>query len=217
MSGEFISRRSNSILICYRLIKAKINKLLSSHQAKKMIEIRIHGRGGQGAVTTGQLIAIAAFYDKKYCQSFPSFGVERSGAPVQAFARISDKEIHLRSEVYTPDIVIVLEPSLIEAVDVTKGLKKDGKIIINTNKKPSELKIKGNFNICTIDATSIALEIFKKPIVNTPILGAVSAMTNLVSLNSLKKAIEEKFSSKGEKIIQLNKKAVEEVYNCANG
>ena len=121
-----------------------------------MIEIRIHGRGGQGAVTTGQLIAIAAFYDKKYCQSFPMFGVERSGAPVQAFVRISNKEIHLRSEVYTPDIVIVLEPSLIEAVDVTKGLKKDGKIIINTNKKPSELKIKGNFNICTIDATSSA-------------------------------------------------------------
>jgi len=180
-----------------------------------MIEIRIHGRGGQGAVTTGQLIAIAAFDDGKYCQSFPSFGVERSGAPVQAFARISDKEIHLRSEVHTPDIVVVLEPSLIDAVDVTRGLKKNGKIIINTNKKPSDINIKGNFEIHTIDATSIALEIFKKPIVNMPILGAFSAITKLVSIESLKKAIEERFSSKGKKIIELNKKAIEEVYKCS--
>lgn len=180
-----------------------------------MIEIRIHGRGGQGAVTTGQLIAIAAFYDKKYCQSFPMFGVERSGAPVQAFARISDKEIHLRSEIYAPDIVIVLEPSLIETVDITNGLKKDGKIIINTSKNPSELNIKGNFKIYTIDATTIALKIFKRAIVNTPILGAFSAMIGLVSLGSLKKAVEEKFKAKGKNIIELNKKAIEELYNCS--
>ncbi len=180
-----------------------------------MIEIRIHGRGGQGAVTTGQLIAIAAFYDGKYCQSFPMFGVERSGAPVQAFARISDKPINLRSEVYNPDIVLVFETSLLDVIDVTKGLKKGGILIINSKKQPSDFNINGGFKIYTIDAASIALEIFKKPIVNTSILGAFSAITELVSIGSLKKAIEEKFLSKGNAIIKLNKQAVEEVYNLS--
>ena len=180
-----------------------------------MIEIRIHGRGGQGAVTTGQLIAIAAFYDKKYCQTFPMFGVERSGAPVQAFVRISDKKINLRSEVYNPDIVLVFETSLLDAVNVTSGLKKGGILIINSNKKPADFKLKGNFKIHTIDATSIALNIFKRPIVNTPILGTLSAKTNVISLSSLKKACNEKFLSKGQIIIDLNKKAIEEVYNLS--
>ena len=180
-----------------------------------MIEIRIHGRGGQGAVTTGQLIAIAAFYDKKYCQTFPIFGVERSGAPVQAFVRISDKEINLRSEVYNPDIVLVFETSLLDAVNVTNGLKKGGVLIINSNKKVSDFKLKGNFKIHTIDATSIALNIFKRPIVNTPILGALSAITNVISIDSLKKACDEKFLSKGQAITDLNKKAIEEVYNLS--
>jgi len=178
-----------------------------------MIEIRIHGRGGQGAVTTGQITAIAAFYDGKYCQTFPMFGVERTGAPVQAFVRIDDKEINLRSEVYEPDIVLVLDASLLSAVDVTAGLKKGGAIIINSNKGPKELNLNGEFDVHTIDATSTAMALFKKPIVNTPILGAFSALTQMVSIGSLEKAIEEKFLSKGTEIVELNKKAIMEVYN----
>ncbi|MFP4424670.1 MAG: pyruvate ferredoxin oxidoreductase subunit gamma [Candidatus Woesearchaeota archaeon] len=175
-----------------------------------MHKIRIHGRGGQGAVTTGQILAMAAFYDKKESQTFPMFGVERAGAPVQSYVRISDKKINTRSQIYHPDIVLVLDSSLVDVVDVTEGMSQDGFIIINSNKKPN-LRIK---NIKTIDATSIALDIFKRPIVNTPILGAFAKATGIVSLNSLKKAIHEKFAqTKGEHISELNKKAVEKVYH----
>jgi pyruvate ferredoxin oxidoreductase gamma subunit len=179
-----------------------------------MAEIRIHGRGGQGAVTSGQILAIAAFYDNKQSQSFPVFGVERSGAPVEAFVRISNEKINIRSQIYNPDIVIVLEPSLIKAVNVTKGLKKKGLIVINTFQKSNELGIGSDYNIRTVDATSIAIKIFGKAIVNTTMLGAFSRITNLVSLNSLKMAIDEIFlEKKGKTIAELNKKAIEETYN----
>ena len=179
-----------------------------------MIEIRIHGRGGQGAVTTGQIIAIAALYDNKYAQTFPLFGVERRGAPVEAFVRMDSSPINLRSQVYNPDVVIVLDPTLVSAVDVTKGLKEKGKMIINTSKNPKELKIKGNFDIHTVDASNIAMNIFKRPIVNTPILGAFSAVTKLVSFKAMMKAIDEKFiETKGKAMAELNKTAVKEVYD----
>ncbi|PIN85984.1 pyruvate ferredoxin oxidoreductase [Candidatus Woesearchaeota archaeon CG10_big_fil_rev_8_21_14_0_10_44_13] len=179
-----------------------------------MIEIRIHGRGGQGAVTTGQIIAIASLYDNKYAQTFPLFGVERRGAPVEAFVRIDSSPINLRSQVYNPDVVMVLDPTLVYSTDVTKGLKDKGTIIINTSKKPKDLKIKGDYNIHTIDASAIALNIFKRPIVNTPILGAFSAVTKLVSLKSMMKAIDEKFAaSKGKAMAEMNKKAVKDVYD----
>jgi pyruvate ferredoxin oxidoreductase gamma subunit len=175
-----------------------------------MLEVRVHGRGGQGAVTTGQLLAIAAFHDGKYSQTFPIFGVERAGAPVEAFVRISENPINIRSQVYRPDIVMVLEPSLMETVDVTAGLKKGGSLIINTNK---ELKIKGDFEIHVIDATSIAMQIFQRPIVNTAVLGAFAAISKEVTLQSLEKAIDERFlKTKGEKIADLNKHAIREVY-----
>jgi len=179
-----------------------------------MIEIRIHGRGGQGAVTTGQIMAIAAFHDNKQSQTFPMFGVERSGAPVQAFARISDEKINIRSQIYSPDIVIVLDASLLDAVDVANGLKEKGTLIVNTNKKPEDLKIKGNFSVHTVDATSIALKIFGRPIVNTPMLGAFSKITKEISLKSLVNAIDETFlETKGKKIAELNKEAITAVYN----
>ncbi|MFC1733949.1 pyruvate ferredoxin oxidoreductase subunit gamma [candidate division KSB1 bacterium] len=179
-----------------------------------MIEVRIHGRGGQGAVTTGQIIAIASLYDNKYSQTFPHFGVERRGAPVEAYVRIDKSFIDLRSEVYNPDVVLVLEPSLIHAVDVTKGLKHGGTVIVNTSKKARELKIKGEFKVHTIDASSIAMKIFKRPIVNTPIIGAFSAITKMVSIKSLQRAIDDKFAlTKGKQIAELNKKAVKEVYD----
>ena len=183
-----------------------------------MYQIRIHGRGGQGGITTGQIMATAAFYDGKQTQTFPMFGVERSGAPVVAFCRIDKKPIHRRSQVYHPDAVLVLDSSLIEVVDVTTGLTKGGLIIVNSNKPVEEIKKQighedGHFEVHVVDATSIALKIFSKPIVNTPMLGAFSKITKLVSLKSLKKGIDDVFlQSKGKTIANLNKKAIEEVY-----
>lgn len=172
-----------------------------------MIEIRIHGRGGQGSVTTASLLAIAAFHDNKYSQAFPSFGPERGGSPVIALARISNKKINLRSNVYEPDILIVLDPSLVKDVDVTKGLKKKSIIIVNSQKK---IKIK-NFKTHTIDATGLALKILGKPIINTALLGAFSKITKIISLKSLEKAIEEYFQNK-KNLIEPNKELIKNVY-----
>lgn len=167
-----------------------------------MIEIRIHGVGGQGAVTAAQLLAIAAFHDGKYTQAFPFFGVERRGAPTTSFVRINDKPINIREQIYRPDYVLVFEPSLVDAVNAKKGLKKE--IIVNSPKK-----IKGCF--CQ-DLNHKSIQIFGKPIVNTLILGTFAARSNVISLNGLKKAIDQRF--KGDIAIK-NKKAVEEVYNEA--
>jgi len=176
-----------------------------------MIEIRVHGRGGQGAVTASQILAIAAFHDGKHSQAFPNFGVERRGAPSTAFTRIDDRPINIRSQIYSPDIVLVLDASLKCVVDVSSGLKDSGKLIINTNKSASELRFNGRFEVFTADATSVALEIFKKDIVNTPMLGAFAAATKMVSMSAIEKGIDEIFAGKPE-LIALNKKAVREVY-----
>jgi len=176
-----------------------------------MIEIKILGRGGQGAVTASQILAIASFHDNKQSQAFPHFGVERRGAPAMAFTRIDDKEINLRSHVYHPNIILVLDASLLESTNIIEGLKQNGTIIVNSHKKPKELGIKGNFKIHTVDATSVALNIFKSNIVNTVILGAFAQVTKLVSLDSINKAIEERFEGK-QKLIELNKEAVKKAY-----
>ena len=178
-----------------------------------MKEIVIYGRGGLGAVTTGQILSAAAFYDKKFSQSFPTYGVERTGAPVQAFVRISEKPINIRCEIYNPDIVVVLEPSLIEAVNITSNLKKDRIIIVNTNK---EMKIK-NFKTYSVDATGIAMKIFGKPIVNTVMLGAFAKVTGIVKIESIKKAIDDVLGKKGKEMAELNKKAVEMAYTQCKG
>lgn len=176
-----------------------------------MLEIKCIGRGGQGAVTFSQILAIAAFHDGKQSQAMPTFGVERRGAPSLSFTRISDKPINIRSQIYNPDIVVVLDASLLKTLNITEGLKENARIIVNTSKSPAELGIK-NFIVHTADATSVALGIFKKDIVNTPMLGAFAAATKLVSLESLYKGIEERFEG-NEKLIDLNKKAIKEVYN----
>lgn len=173
-----------------------------------MIEIRFHGRGGQGAVTAAQILAKAAFFDDKYCQAFPFFGVERRGAPVMAFTRIDDKTIRLRSQIYEPDYVVVQDPTLLDTVDVTSGLKSDGKIIVNTLK---DVKI-GDYEVYSIDATGISLEVLGLPIVNTTMLGAFAGVTNEVTLDSLKKAIIETFPGK---LGQKNAEAAEVAYNKA--
>lgn len=168
-----------------------------------MIEIRIHGMGGQGAVTAAEVIAVAAFYDGKYSQAFPFFGVERRGAPVTAFARIDDRFIRLRAQVTEPDVVVVLEPSMSESL-IFSGLKGNGTAIINTTKNVSAKQ-----KTYAVDATKIALETIGKPIVNTAILGAFAAATNLVTLESLKKALSERFSGK---LLEANIAAVEKTY-----
>ncbi|MEM4663022.1 MAG: pyruvate ferredoxin oxidoreductase subunit gamma [Candidatus Diapherotrites archaeon] len=181
-----------------------------------MKEVRFHGRGGQGAVTSSQVLAVAAFYDGKYCQAFPSFGVERRGAPVEAFTRISDKPIHIRNHVYEPDFVVVLEPTLVDCVDVDKGLKKNGVIIINTNKSPEEFKNKVKGKVVTVDMTKTAMEIIGKPFVNIIALGAFAAITGEVKLESVFKAIDQEFSHKRD-IGELNKKAAEALYRKVKG
>jgi 2-oxoacid:acceptor oxidoreductase gamma subunit (pyruvate/2-ketoisovalerate family) len=176
-----------------------------------MIEIRIHGRGGQGAVTAAQLIAISAFYGGKQCQAFPKFGVERRGAPVEAFCRIDDSPISVRCQIYNPDLVLVLDVSLLDAIDVTAGLKKGGKIIINTS-QPIKDKKYADFDVHCVDASKVALDIFKANIVNTAIVGAFAKVTGLVTLDDAKKAISDRFAGK-QPVIDQNVQAIERLFN----
>jgi len=183
--------------------------------SKDLVEIVFHGRGGQGAVTAANLLVAAALKDgNKGVQAFPFFGAERRGAPVRAFARISEDEIHLRSEIYTPDIVIVLDESIMDIVDVLKGLKKDGKILINTRKKPSEFDFSKQFNVSTVDATGIALKneilVGGIPVVNTPILGSVPRILDRVTLKAIQETVREKW--KGE-LANKNIKATQDAFD----
>ena len=171
-----------------------------------MIEVRFHGRGGQGVVTSANLLAMAAFKEGKYCQAFPFFGTERRGAPVVAFCRIDDKFIRTREQVYEPDYVVVLDPTLLKVIDVTEGLKEDGMLIMNTNK---EVKLNTKAKIKRVDATKIALEVIGKPFVNAPMIGALIGATNLVKLDSLLEAIKERFP---EEIAKKNIEAVKRAY-----
>lgn len=176
-----------------------------------MIQIRIHGRGGQGVVTAAELIAIAAFKNGKIAQAFPSFGVERTGAPVESFARIDDKPIRTREQVNNPDILIVQDPTLLGSPALERGCSKETIAIINTSKSKKELNLPFK-KIYTVDATKIALAVIGKNIINTTILGAFSKATNLIDIESLKEAIKEKFREKGETVVNKNIKAIEEAY-----
>ena len=183
--------------------------------SNNLVEIVLHGRGGQGSVTAANLLVSAALKDgNKGVQAFPFFGAERRGAPVKAFARISQKEIHLRSEVYFPDIVIVLDESIMEIVDVLKGLKIKGRILINTTKKPDEFKFSKKFNVATVDATSIAIKydilVAGIPVVNTPILGAVPKVLDHVTLSSIQAVIRDKWRGENG---EINVKATKDAYD----
>jgi 2-oxoisovalerate ferredoxin oxidoreductase gamma subunit len=171
-----------------------------------MIEIRFHGRGGQGAVTAARLLAEAAFNEGKYCQAFPSFGAERRGAPVVAFTRIDDKPIRIRTLVYEPNHVVVLDPTLLEVVNVASGLKRGGIIVINAKEVPEQLKA---LKVATVDATAIALDLLGSPITNTAMLGAFARATKLVSLSSVVKVVDGYF---GGKLAEKNVAAVEAAY-----
>ena len=141
-----------------------------------LIEVRWHGRGGQGAVTSAELLARAAISEDKYAQAFPSFGPERRGAPVLSFVRISGKEpIRIRAEITQPDVVVVLDPGLLGIVNITSGLKADGMVVINTKKSAEQIKQDFGINssLATVDATKIARELLGVPITNTTMVGAL--------------------------------------------
>lgn len=184
-----------------------------------MKQIRIHGRGGQGVVTSAELIAVSAFGDGKEAQAFPYFGVERRGAPIMAFARIDEKPIRLREHVYHPDVIIVQDATLLGTVNLAEGAQKEVLMIVNTTKPAKEVsKLSGlpEKNIVTIDATKIALETIGRNIVNTVILGAFSKITGLISIKSLETAIKEQLKSKGEDIVKKNIDAIEKAYASVN-
>ena len=168
-----------------------------------MFESRIHGRGGQGVVTAAEMLSIAAFLEGRHAQAFPSFGSERMGAPVVAFCRIADKEIRLREPIMEPDAVLIQDPTLLHQVDVFSGLKPDGYILLNTNHSFDALGL-GEFikgrpveRLCTIPATEIAIKHIGRPIPNVPLIAGFAALSDLIRLESVVKAIEEKFSGKG--------------------
>lgn len=175
-----------------------------------MIEIRIHGRGGQGSVTAAELVGFAAHSDGKFAHAFPAFGSERMGAPVQAFVRISNEHIRLRSQVYNPDYVIVQDPTLISVIDVLHGLKEDGLLIINSKKGHWEFNINTPARVLTVPAMEIALEIIGMPIMNTTLLGAFSAASKEISMEGIRKAIYHKFS---KDIAEKNYKAAQSAYD----
>ena len=167
-----------------------------------MLQIRIHGRGGQGVVTAAEMLSIAAFEQGRHAQAFPSFGSERTGAPVVAFCRIDDQEIRLREPIMAPDVLIVQDPTLLHQVDVFQGLKPDGFVLINSRKSFNELglaDIEARFlreRLTTVPATEIALKHLGRPLPNAVLLGGFAALSGLITLQAVSHAIGTKFSGK---------------------
>jgi pyruvate ferredoxin oxidoreductase gamma subunit len=189
--------------------------------AEKMIEIRWHGRGGQGAVTASKVFADSALATGKKIQAFPEYGSERQGAPVKSFTRISDDPITIHSQVNSPDIVVVLDPTLLKIVDVTEGLAKNGKLIVNTTDSPenlrAELKLDGR-EIYTIDATGISLKHLGKAIPNTPMIGALVKASEMIDINLVADDFKKKFQGKfREDVIEGNVNAILEAFNDVKG
>ncbi|MGA7329105.1 MAG: 2-oxoacid:acceptor oxidoreductase family protein [Rhodomicrobium sp.] len=167
-----------------------------------MFQVRIHGRGGQGVVTGAEMLSVAAFIEGRYAQAFPSFGSERTGAPVVAFCRIDEKEIRLREPVLEPDCLIVQDPTLFRVIDVFAGLRPDGYLLVNTNKTFADLHIQEvaarlpEGHAVIVPATELALKHVGRPLPNAALLGAFAALTGLVHLDSVKRAIGEAFPGK---------------------
>ncbi len=184
---------------------------------KGLTEVRWHARGGQGAVTAAKLLAEAALSQGKYFQAFPEYGPERMGAPIQAFTRISSDPIHIKSGVTNPDVVVVLDPTLLKSVDVTVGLPEEGVLLVNTDESPIEVRSSGGFSgrkIFTVPATKIALDTIGKPIPNTPMLGALARVTALISLDDMESHLRSSFGKKfSEDIIEGNIAALKRAYS----
>ena len=187
--------------------------------SNNLVEIRWHGRGGQGAKTASLLLADAAFNTGKYIQGFPEYGPERMGAPITAYNRISDKPIRIHSNIYEPDYVVVVDDSLLESVDVTAGLKEDGAIVINTTKDDDYLKtaLKGyKGKIFTIDARKVSMETLGRYFPNTPMLAPIVKVSKVMDekdfLEDMQGSFKHKFAKKPE-VIEGNMKALEMALN----
>ncbi|MCL2361033.1 MAG: 2-oxoacid:acceptor oxidoreductase family protein [Defluviitaleaceae bacterium] len=189
----------------------------------KVVEVRWHGRGGQGAKTASELLAAAAFNTGKYVQGFPEYGPERMGAPIAAFTRISDEQIRIHSNIYEPNYVVVIDETLLDCVNVTAGLKEDGAIVVNTSKSPEEIKpalegYKGR--VCTIDARAISEECIGRNIPNTPMLAAIVKVSGVMSegefLKDMETSLQSKFADKPH-VIDGNMKAVTRAVKEVNG
>jgi len=185
-----------------------------------MFQVRIHGRGGQGVVTAAEMLSIAAFLEGRHAQAFPSFGSERTGAPVVAFCRIDDKEIRLREPVLEPDALIIQDPTLLHQVDVFGGLARDGFVLINTSRTFDALGL-GEFarslraeRLCTVPATELALKHFGRPLPNAALLGGFAAVSGRISLDAVAAAIREKF---GGEVGEGNVAAAREAHDFVRG
>lgn len=180
-----------------------------------MFEVRLHGRGGQGVVTAAELLSVAAFLEGRHAQAFPSFGSERTGAPVASFCRIAEREIRLREPIVDPDALIIQDPTLFHSVDVFAGLKPGGYLLVNTVKTPEELgitEVAGRLpqgHVRCIPASEIALRRIGRPLPNAALLGGFAAITGQVGLDAVLRAIRERFS---EKVGEANAAAAEEAF-----
>ena len=184
---------------------------------KDVYEVRIHGRGGQGAKTASQFIAEAALGEGKQIQAFPEYGPERAGAPVKAYARISDKPITTYAPVVNPDLVMVIDPTLKVSIEVTEGLTKEGILVVNTPKSSEEMKEQTGFEgkIYTVDATKISLDTVGKNLPNTPMLGAFVKISKVIPIDAVKNSVKNKFLKKlGEEKTNATIKGVELAYEA---
>ena len=190
---------------------------VSSNGLQDMVEIRWHGRGGQGVVTAGEILAEAALLENMYFQAFPEFGPERTGAPIRAFTRISKAPITLHCPISHPNIVMVMDPTLLTTVDVLEGLREDGTLIVNTPLDPTALKARlspsARWKVVTVNATRIAMDSFKRNVPNTPMLGALLRTSPVVSKETCLRFLKERLGSRlSAPIVEANIKAFERAY-----
>jgi len=188
---------------------------LNQQDVARTVEIRWHGRGGQGIVTANEILAGAALKEGKYIKAFPEFGPERMGAPIRAFARISDKPITVHSQVYYPDYVVVVDSTLIGQIDLVEGLKSSGAVVANYTGLPDKLRevLHAKTGVHTVNATKIAMEEIGRPLANTAMLGALAKVSGVVSIESITNELTSKFSGKFPKeVTAKNIKAVERAY-----
>ena len=182
-----------------------------------MVEVCWHGRGGQGAKTASQFLGEAALDIGKYIQAFPEYGPERAGAPMKAYTRISDEPIYVHSSVKNPDVVIIIDPTLLGVVDVIEGLKDDGILLVNTDKSPADIRKETGFKhgkVGTVDATKIALETLKIPMPNMPMLGAFLKVNSIVSIDEVSDIVKAKFIKKlGEEKTKANIEGIKRAYS----
>ncbi|UCD02970.1 MAG: 2-oxoacid:acceptor oxidoreductase family protein [Candidatus Aenigmatarchaeota archaeon] len=187
-----------------------------SGSKNNMIEIRIHGRGGQGAKSASQLIVEAALDQGKQIQAFPESGPERTGAPMKTYARISDRPITTYEPVLEPDTVLVIDPTLIGQIDVTEGLKKDGVLIVNTVGSSADIRKKTGFGgkVYTVDATGISIDLIGRNLPNTPMIGALIKVTNVIEMRFVEKRVQEMFLKKiGQEKTDANISAIKRAFD----